>query len=111
MERLVQIGRGKLSGTAAAVGTLDVTAFNELALDITTLSAETISVYPSFDGGTTFSTIKLAFAVIITPATCTVVDLTNTCYQATYFPACTHVKFVKSAAVGPVLIHWTLRAS
>jgi hypothetical protein len=100
---------GKLAqASSATVGDLSVKRFNRLAMVITTLNGETISVYPSFDNGTTFSPSKLAFALITTPATCTVVDLTNATYQATYMPACTHLRFVKSAGTNPVLIQYTL---
>lgn len=109
---LNEVSYGKLplptGATGAAVGDISVKRFNRIAIDITTLNGETISVYPSFDNGASYSTIKMAWAVISTPATCTVVDLTNTSYQATYMPACTHLRFTKSAATNGVLIKYTL---
>ena len=101
------------TGAVAAVGTLlDCKRYTELCFDVSASATETIQLFISQDGGTTWSTNALGFASITTPGT--IIATAPAATAASYyvrFPPCTAIKFVKSGAADTVTVKATLRWS
>jgi len=106
--KVTDIGTGVVTATTTAVVTLEVKRYNQVALGITGLSAETIAVYVSLDGGANYSAEKLSMTPV--DATAAATDLGNKTYAAN-LPACTHIKLVKSAGVSTAVVRYCLRQS
>lgn len=93
-----------LTSTVVAVGVVPLYDNDYMSINITGLSAETVSLTGSVDGGVTYSTTNIACAAIATPTTI-ITALTNATYFLPWMGACpfTHIKITKSAGVSTVV--------
>jgi hypothetical protein len=97
------------SGTAAALGALtDIQRYTDISFQVTGLTVETITIQLSYDGGQTWSTTNLAVIPITGAAAVTTIPAVAAEYYAR-IPACTQLRFTKSATTDPAVIKGCLR--
>ena len=110
--RVNDVQTGQLSATVAAVGTLEVRRFNEIAFTHTGMTSETLTIQISCDNGMTWSTANTLGCFPITgAAVVTTIPTTAAMGYTAKLPPCTHIKFVKSGTAQTVSISYTLRQS
>lgn len=101
---------GTLSAVGTAVGDLPTDKHTELAFTVTGLTAETLQILVSCDNGVTYSTSALGVTPITGAAAVTTIPSTSGAGYMVRLPACTDVRFVKSAGAETVTIKYALRS-